>query len=122
MSLRDRLLPHRIRSRLLAANLTLATLMLLVLVLLAVVVTGERKTGTRAEHSGRVIEATATLQKDVLDLETGSRGFLISRSRTFLDPWTDARVAVPADTERLVALVCGNPGQVRRAEALAPGG
>src|SRR3954447_17539399 len=121
MSLRDRLLPHRLRSRLLAANLTLATLMLLVLVLLAVVVTGERKSGSRAEHSGRVIEATARLQKDVLDLETGSRGFLISRSRLFLDPWTDARVALPVDTERLVRLVRDNPGQRRRARAIAQG-
>src|SRR4051794_3810353 len=121
MSLRDRYLPHRLRARLLAANLMLAFVLLVALGVLALVVTGERSAGKRAEHSGRVIEATATLQKDVLELETGARGYLISRSRLFLDPWTDARVAVPADTERLVALVGDNPAQLRRAKVLAQG-
>src|SRR4051812_32803702 len=121
MSLRDRYLPHRLRARLLAANLTLAAMLLIVLGVLALVVTRQRSASKRAEHSGRVIEATATLQKDVLELETGARGYLISRSRLFLDPWTDARVAVPADTERLVALVGDNPAQLRRAKVLTQG-
>src|SRR3954447_21485975 len=112
MSLRDRYLPHRLRARLLAANLTLAVSLLIVLGVLAVVVSGERAAGQRAELSGRVIEATATLEKDVLELETGAGGYVISRSRLFLDPWTDARVAVPADTQRFVDLVRDNPAQL----------
>src|SRR5215213_3227139 len=65
MSLPDRLRPHRLRTRLLAANLSLALLVLAVFGVLTSSVLAEREAGQQAEHSGRVITATHRLEKDI---------------------------------------------------------
>src|SRR5829696_3577423 len=118
MSLPDRLLPHRLRTRLLAANLSLALLVLAVFGVLTSSVLAERQAGEQADHSGRVITAAHRLEKDILDLETGSRGFLVARDESFLAPWRRARRALGRHARSLVAL-SGRHGQRARAEKLA---
>ena len=43
------------------------------------------------------LDAVTQVQKDVLDLETGLRGFVITRKPRFLQPWHAARARLPAD-------------------------
>jgi signal transduction histidine kinase len=77
----------------------------------------QRDSGRQASHS-RLAQATADgLEKLVIDLETGVRGFVITRRDRFLEPWRAARTAFPAQAARLVALA-EDPGQARRARQI----
>ncbi|HEY1366564.1 MAG TPA: CHASE3 domain-containing protein [Gaiellaceae bacterium] len=70
-------------------------------------------------HSSEVLTAANRLQKDVLDLEASSRGFVITRDEKFLRPWVAAQRNEPGDASTLVQLVRDNPAQERRARAIA---
>ena len=60
----------------------------------------DEATGERGEV--RLALATATeVETDVLDLETGVRGFVITGRERFLQPWQDARRRLPQDLARL---------------------
>jgi signal transduction histidine kinase len=58
--------------------------------------------------------AADQLEKLVIDLETGVRGFVITGEERFLDPWNEARAAFPGQGRRLERLVADNPEQLRR--------
>jgi signal transduction histidine kinase len=62
--------------------------------------------------------AADELEKLVIDLETGLRGFVITGAQRFLEPWRAARVAVPRDAAELERLVAGDPQQLRRARRI----
>jgi signal transduction histidine kinase/ActR/RegA family two-component response regulator len=64
-----------------------------------------------------VVQTDDTLQL-VLELETGSRGYLISRERKLLEPWAAARPQLPGATARLVELTRDEPGQAALAAAI----
>jgi signal transduction histidine kinase len=72
----------------------------------------------RERHARAVTATTLELEKLVLDLETGLRGFVITGSPAFLTPWTKARAALPA---KLAAFrrAASTPVQKHRAAALA---
>ena len=77
----------------------------------------ERDALELSRHSERVLVAARRLEQLVIDLETGERGFLLTDSERFLEPWTAAQAALPAairDLERLARV----PHQHERAEAL----
>ncbi|MGX1626245.1 SpoIIE family protein phosphatase [Streptomyces sp. NPDC055506] len=56
-----------------------------------------------ARASREAITNAGTLEQHLLDLETGQRGFVITRDEAFLQPWQAAREAYPAEASRLVA-------------------
>jgi signal transduction histidine kinase len=58
--------------------------------------------------------AADQLEKLVIDLETGVRGFVITGEERFLDPWNEARDAFPRQGRRLERLVADDPEQLRR--------
>ncbi len=58
----------------------------------------------RAEQS---VVAAIRLEKLVLDLQTGTRGYVITSQRRFLAPWTDARRRLPAQSAQLRSLAPG---------------
>src|SRR3954471_629851 len=49
----------------------------------------------RTRHSQDVLIAAHGLEQRVLDLETGQRGFILTRQTEFLAPWQEARAALP---------------------------
>ena len=57
------------------------------------------------------------LEKLVLDLETGMRGFVITGEERFLEPWTNARADIPGEVDRLSALA-DTPSQARQVRAI----
>jgi PAS domain S-box-containing protein len=69
-------------------------------------------------HSHAVIETTQKLFIDVLDVESGTRGYLLAKNPRFLDHFEDARAAAPGDMTALSALVADNPEQKARADRL----
>jgi CHASE3 domain sensor protein len=55
----------------------------------------------------------------VVDLETGPRGFLITRQERFLQPWRAAQAALPKTADNLEQLLADNPEQQARAQRIA---
>jgi signal transduction histidine kinase len=64
---------------------------------------------TREEQrSEQTVVAASRLEKLVLDLETGTRGFVITRDPKFLEPYTNARRSLPG-ASRLLAILAPGP-------------
>ncbi|MFL6218514.1 MAG: CHASE3 domain-containing protein [Actinomycetes bacterium] len=61
-----------------------------------------------ALHSQEVLTAANQLERLVVDVETGQRGFVITNKEKFLDPWRDARRALPGASQRLEQLTAGD--------------
>jgi CHASE3 domain sensor protein len=103
----------------LAASLVLAVLVGSVLTLLVLTINGFRHTAQRVRHSEEVIASANHLEKQVLDLETGERGFMLTRRERFLEPWRSAGRQLPVGTARLERLVAGDRDQEQRARGIA---
>src|SRR5439155_915171 len=69
----------------------------------------------RNRHAQDVLVAANQLERLLLDLETGTRGFVLTRQERFLEPWQAARLAFPRRAATLRALV----RPVRRAALMA---
>ena len=85
---------------------------------LLVAIEDMRDSARQAEHSQAELTAAAALERRVVDLESGARGFVITGEERFLGPWTAARRAIPGDSRSLVGLT-DNAAQRRRAEGIA---
>ena len=62
---------------------------------LLLAVTGQRDSRDQALHARAQITSADGLLKLLIDLETGQRGFVITRKERFLEPWRAARIALP---------------------------
>jgi CHASE3 domain sensor protein len=80
----------------------------------------ERDALELSRHSERVLVSARTLEGLIIDLETGERGFLLTNAESFLQPWKEARVALP-DAIRHLEGLARVPRQHARAEAIATG-
>jgi signal transduction histidine kinase len=69
-------------------------------------------------RSQEVLVTANQLERLVVDLETGLRGFMITGQEQFLQPWKDARAALPRVSGTLERLAAGGV-QERRAQWLA---
>jgi len=80
-------------------------------VLLIVAVRGQRDAGQLALRSQEAITAGSELQKTVITLETGLRGFVGSSNERTLEPWNQGLQQYPGQVRRLAALVSDEPTQ-----------
>jgi signal transduction histidine kinase len=69
-------------------------------------------------RSQEVLVTANQLERLVVDLETGVRGFVITGQEKFLQPWDEARAALPRVSATLERLTVGGV-QERRAQSLA---
>jgi PAS domain S-box-containing protein len=67
----------------------------------------------RVEHSDRVITAANSTLRNLIDVETGVRGYLLTGTREFLEPYTAALSRVRSSFDELRSLVADNPAQLR---------
>jgi len=104
--------------RMVVASGLLMLLVAAAFVVLLVSVADLRTSTRRASHSEAVLVAANQLERLVIDLETGERGFAITREERFLGPWQAAQIAVPGQARRLEQLVAGNPVQQPRAQRI----
>jgi signal transduction histidine kinase len=77
-----------------------------------------RRTTQRATTSQEVLDVANTLERHVIDLETGARGYIITGDERFLAPWNVARIAVPGQSRELERLTTGTV-QHARAQGIA---
>jgi signal transduction histidine kinase len=71
-----------------------------------------------ARRSQQVIATANELQTYVIDLETGARGFAITRDKRYLDPWNRAQRLYPGAISTLDDLTKDSPVQHSRALAI----
>jgi signal transduction histidine kinase len=110
---------YGLRLRLAAAALVVAAAAIVACIALVIAVSGLRKADGRTRHSEQVSASVNRLERLVLDLETGQRGFALTHDRRFLEPWRAGLIAAPREAKRLSALVADNPTQKRRATQVA---
>ena len=72
------------------------------------------------QHTYLVIAEIRGLQGELLDAETGERGYLLTGGDAFLVPYYHAFAEVPRRIASLRTLTADNPRQQRRLAALAP--
>jgi signal transduction histidine kinase len=72
----------------------------------------------RARQSEEVLQVANVLERQVVDLQTAERGFIITHRDQFLDPWRRAQVAFPQEAAVLERLVANDPQQQQRARSI----
>ncbi|MDX2471190.1 MAG: CHASE3 domain-containing protein [SAR324 cluster bacterium] len=65
-------------------------------------------------HTAVVIKKATDIQKQLLDMETGVRGFLLTGKEEFLKPYDSAETSVSKNIRELETLVSDIPSQVAR--------
>jgi signal transduction histidine kinase len=81
-------------------------------------VIGLRNRSDEARRSQEVIATANRLQTLVVDLETGLRGYVITRKEEELTPWKDALRLYPRELRNLIRLTSENPQQQERAKEI----
>src|SRR5256714_6233343 len=103
---------HRgITARVVLVSGLMAVLLGAAFVLLIVAVRGQRDAGQLALRSQEAITAGSELQKSVITLETGLRGYVGSGRERTLEPWNQGLQQYPGQVRRLAALVSDEPTQ-----------
>jgi signal transduction histidine kinase len=104
--------------RMVVASGLLALIIAAAFAVLLFSITDLRTSARLARHSEEVLAAANQLERLVVDLETGVRGFVITGQTEFLQPWREAQVAFPEQARRLERLTVV-PEQHRRTQRIA---
>ena len=64
----------------------------------------QHRFGENARHSEQVLRVSNGLERRVIDLETGLRGYLLTGQDGFLQPYLVARDDIPGQLDELVRL------------------
>jgi two-component system sensor histidine kinase/response regulator len=76
----------------------------------------DQQAAQRVAQSNAVRMALQNVTVDMVNAETGVRGFLLTRQTSFLQPFLDAQASVNQDINRLITLVKDNPDEKDRAQ------
>ena len=106
-----RRLSERITARLASAGGLIALLLGAAFVLLLFAVVEQRDAGRLALRSQEAITAGTELEKTVINLENGLRGYVASGRDRSLEPWNSGLKLYPAQVKKLEALVSDEPAQ-----------
>ena len=108
----------RLTRRVIVASALLVLVVSAAFAVLLLAVDSMRDSGRLARQSRDEIAAANRVEKLVIDAETGERGFVITRTESFLGPWRAARRAIPGEARRFVSLTA-DPRQKREASSIA---
>jgi signal transduction histidine kinase len=107
--------------RAVAASVVFALIIGAVFAVLLIVVQHLRDSGRQAVDARHELAAADRLQKAIIDVETGQRGFIITGKERFLEPWRTGREAFPREAESLIELA-DTPAEEARAQRIAEAG
>src|SRR4051794_10443429 len=105
--------PHwnRITTRVLLLSAAVAILLGATLVLLIVAIDGQRQAARAAYRSQEALTAGSQLEKSLIAIENGMRGYVASGRERFLAPANASISGYPAELSRLESLVSSDAGQ-----------
>ena len=96
-----------------------ASVAVILITVLSYLALSERtRTGEQVNHTLEVQRKLANTLSLLKDAETGQRGYLLTHSQSYLEPYQQATTLVRAEISRLRSLVSDNPRQIERAELL----
>ena len=110
--------PRSLSARLVAGSALLALLVAAAFGVLAFAVTTLDDATKRERHAKAVSAETLQLERLVLDLDTGLRGFVLTGREDLLAPWTSARAALPKNLRAFQQLASTTAEERRRATTL----
>jgi signal transduction histidine kinase/CHASE3 domain sensor protein len=105
---------HGLTGRMLIASGLMAIIVGGAFATVLLTITTLRGTTDLRRQTREALVAADTLEKQVIDLETGLRGFVITRDESFLQPSNDARAALPGNARSLERLAADEPVQLAR--------
>lgn len=73
----------------------------------------------KVEHIQSTLKESRSLMIDMLNVETGVRGYYITRQRELLEPYNYGATQLPKTFKRIQALVADSPDQIQRAQQLS---
>jgi signal transduction histidine kinase/CHASE3 domain sensor protein len=79
---------------------------------------GSQESAERVTHTMQVIEQMQALLSDVIDAETGQRGYLLTGEETYLEPYNTARNVLDLRFTQVRELTADSPEQQRRLDTL----
>ncbi|MDQ3292180.1 MAG: CHASE3 domain-containing protein, partial [Bacteroidota bacterium] len=68
--------------------------------------------------SQAVVKTSSALQRHIVEMETGMRGFLLTGNEDFLEPYYAAKRQIPAQFSNLEYLVKDSPVQIRQVQQI----
>jgi CHASE3 domain sensor protein len=92
-----------------AASAVAVLAVAVVLAILAAALFGQRDSNARVRESERILRTASDAERSVVDMETGLRGYVLTRDPTFLAPYRIGVRAGRAQTNALVALTADQP-------------
>jgi signal transduction histidine kinase len=118
-----RKIPKGLTLRVAAASILLCLLMGGAFGTLLLAIIGLSEATKLARHSTQVVAAANELERLLIDLETGQRGYVISGDQRFLQPWNEARAIFPERAAALEQLAAArHAGQGKRADVIGRDG
>ncbi|MEV4108989.1 CHASE3 domain-containing protein [Nonomuraea sp. NPDC049695] len=108
--------------RAVAAGIVLALVVGATFVMLLYSMAGMRRSQLRAGHSTQVLVVANRLERRIMDMETGLRGYAFTGQERFLQPWQEAVAVYPKETGELQRLVADNPAQRARVHRIVTAG
>ena len=108
--------------RMVVASGVLAIVVVASFLVLLLAITNLRESTQERQETREGLVAADELRQLVIDLETGVRGFVITRDERFLEPWNAALAAFSERSAALERLVAGDPVQLARARRIAQDG
>jgi len=92
--------------------------MITIAIIVVINLTRLDETSKWVQHTQGVIAQGNLLAKQLIDMETGERGFLITGDEKFLEPYRTGRLKFNETLNRLVATVSDNPAQVAKLQQI----
>lgn len=99
--------------RILLSNSVTWVLMIVVSYIAFNSITSLNETANWISHTYEVIEHTSGIEKSVLDMETGVRGFVIVGKNNFLKPYENGKAHLSKLLDETELLISDNPQQIR---------
>jgi signal transduction histidine kinase len=107
--------PVSLQTRLIAASVVLAVLVIGVFVALIFAASAARTATNEEARSKNVTTSALQLEKLILDLETGLRGYVLTGNSDFLQPYTTAKKQLRPARDDLLSKTEGEPNQQAKA-------
>ena len=77
-----------------------------------------KSTSDLVEHTQEVLRKSDAVLMDVLNIETGSRGYILMGNEIYLQPFNNAVITINSNIEKLALLTKDNPNQQSRIDSL----